>query len=321
MQITYYDPLNYEKLIPKFKELYENLSSTPAEEMLNISRPALSFVNETQFENGLWHEDMLSLLKECVSDHKEDVVSIIQLMLNACAEGFKLQRKNQFGFGDYDTESPELLSNLDMDQLKQAPINTIAAERTVGASNYERKLRGNHQLAKASASIVKDKSLDLIAQTSQGEFRNYGAEVKAVNEVIRAFAELQDQEETKSMDKKGSETIAGDKRKHKDLEKLLNSNPAGPFTRPEQVDNFLASGLAEKDLVNRFYTEVRYSRDTCLSLPKSSPLFRLMSKFKKLSSKEYAENLKTYLARVCARSEASYEDFRNALQVSLEAIA
>ena len=103
------------------------------------------------------------------------------------------------------------------------------------------------------------------------------------------------------------------------LEKLICFIPRGPFTRPEQVDNFLVSGLSEKDLVDRLYTEVRYSRDTCLSLPKSSSLFRLMSKWKKLSSRVYAENLKTYLGRVCARSEATYEDFRTALQSALEA--
>ena len=120
------------------------------------------------------------------------------------------------------------------------------------------------------------------------------------------------------MNKKECETIAGDKRKHKDLDKLVNSEPPGPFIRPEQVDNFLALGLHEKDLVDRLYTEVRYSRDTCLSLPKSSPLFRLMSKYKKLPSTNYAENLKTYLGRVCSRSDATYEDFQNALQKSLE---
>ena len=78
---------------------------------------------------------MLSSLKEFVRGNKEDVINVVQLMLNACAEGFKHQRKNQFGFVDYDAVSPELLSNLNMNQLNKAPINTIAAERTVGASN------------------------------------------------------------------------------------------------------------------------------------------------------------------------------------------
>ena len=318
LQITYYNPLNYAELDLVIKELYENLSSTPAEKLTDLSRPALSFVAQDKFEASLFHSDMLESLKECISAHKNDVVSVIQLMLKACAKGLEIQRGNVFGFGNYDPESPHLISKHDMSQLIQAPINTIAAEQTVGSSNYERKLRGPHQLAKASASIVKGKNWDLVQSQPPNEFRKYAEKTEAVNSIIVSFSELQEQEEEKGMNKKECETIAGDKRKHKDLEKLVNSEPPGPFIRPEQVDNFLALGLHEKDLVDRLYTEVRYSRDTCLSLPKSSPLFRLMSKYKKLPSTNYAENLKTYLGRVCSRSDATYEDFQNALQKSLE---
>ena len=203
--------------------------------------------------------------------------------------------------------------------MPHAPINTIAAEQTVGASNYERKIRGAHQLAKASASIVKGKNWDLINLKPVEEFRKYGGNVRAVNEVIARFSELQDQEEDKGMNKKESESIAADKRKNKDLEKLLNSNPPGPFTRPEQVDSLIEMDLPENSKVERLYTEVRYSRDTCLSLPKTSPLFRLMMKWKKLASQDYAQNLKIYLGRVCARSEATYADFKNALNLSIDA--
>ena len=66
-----------------------------------------------------------------------------------------------------------------------------------------------------------------------------------------SFSELQDKEEDKGMNKKMYETMAGDKRKHKDLEKLVNSNPQGPFTRPEQVDNFLALRLSETKLADK----------------------------------------------------------------------
>ena len=311
LQITYYDPLNYAELNLVMNELYENLSSTPAEKLTDLSHPALSFVAQDKFEGSLFHSDMLVSLNECISAHKDDVVSVIQLMLKACAKGLEIQRGNVFGFGDYDPESPHLISKHDMSHLIQAPIKTIAAEQTVGASNDERKLRDPHQLAKASASIVKGKNWDLIQCQPPNEYRKYAEKTGAVNSIIVSFSELQEQEEEKGMNKKECETIAGDKRKHKDLDKLVNSEPPGPFTRPKQVDNFL-------DLVDRLYTEVRYSRDTCLSLPKSSPLFRLMSKHKKLPSTNYAKNLKTYLGRVCSRSDTTYEDFQNALQKSLE---
>ena len=118
----------------------------------------------------MWHEDMLLSLHECVTAHRDHVIGVVQLMLNACAEGFKLQRGYIFWFGDYDENSPDLITNHDIEQLLKAPINTIAAEQTLGASNYERKLRGPHQLAKASVSIVKAKSWDLVELKPANEF-------------------------------------------------------------------------------------------------------------------------------------------------------
>ena len=78
---------------------------------MDLSCPAFHLVDENQFKETLWHADMLVSLKECVSAHKEDVLSVVQLMLRACAKGFEKQREDIFGFGDYDKKSPNLLSN------------------------------------------------------------------------------------------------------------------------------------------------------------------------------------------------------------------
>ena len=157
LQITYYEAKNDVDLIPAMKEIYKDLSTTPAEQLTNVNQPAFCFVDEDIFKKTLWHTEMLKSLEEFVSEHREDIVSVIQLMLKACAEGFELQRGNIFEFGNYDVESPNRISVNNIDKLSQAPINTIAAEQTVGASNYERKIHGSRQLAKASASIVKGK--------------------------------------------------------------------------------------------------------------------------------------------------------------------
>ena len=89
-------------------------------------------------------------------------------------------------FGNYDKESPHLISNHDISQLNQAPINTIAAEQTVGSTNYEMKLRGPHQLSKPSASIVKGKSWDLVKLLPSNEFRKYVDKTQAVNKAPRS---------------------------------------------------------------------------------------------------------------------------------------
>ena len=58
-----------------------------------------------------------SSLQEYVTAHRDDVIGVVQLMLNACAEGFQLQRGNIFGFSDYDKNSPDLITNHDIEKL------------------------------------------------------------------------------------------------------------------------------------------------------------------------------------------------------------
>jgi len=62
--------------------------------------------------------------------------------------------------------------------------------------------------------------------------------------------------------------IALDRRKNKDLEKLKCL--CGPFTMSSQVDEYLKSDDSNK--VERLYIEVRYARDTSLSMPKNSDI-------------------------------------------------
>ena len=63
-----------------------------------------------------------------------------------------------------------------------------------------------------------------------------------------------------------------DKRKNKDLEKFKCMGR--PFTPSSQVDEYLKSDDSNK--VVRLYIEVRYARDTSVSMPKNSNIFRLM---------------------------------------------
>ena len=67
----------------------------------------------------------------------------------------------------------------------------------------------------------------------------------------------------------------------KDLEQLKACG--GPVTSPEEVNRLVSdANISEVEKQNRLFTEVRYARDTSLSLPKASPLFSLMYKYKKL---------------------------------------
>ena len=86
--------------------------------------------------------------------------------------------------------------------------------------------------------------------------------------------------------------------KHKDLGYLKNKD--GPFTTSEGVDIFMDQiQIDPKEKNHRLYVEVRYAKNTSLRLKHDSDcVFRLSRNNQNLSSKEYSENLKTYLGSV-----------------------
>ena len=92
----------------------------------------------------------------------------------------------------------------------------------------------------------------------------------------------------------------------------------GPFTSAAAVDEYVADTNNEHHKkVERLYLEVRYARDTSLSLPKSSDLFRLMKDHKKLPINTYAGNLKLYLKNITSNAEVTMEDFNEAMDIIL----
>jgi hypothetical protein len=67
------------------------------------------------------------------------------------------------------------------------------------------------------------------------------------------------------------------------LDRCKNKDPdtlkvlGGPFTSSNEVDDYLNSDVLEAEKLSRLYTEVRYSQDPCLLLPKNGGIFHLMS--------------------------------------------
>ena len=156
---------------------------------------------------------------------------------------------------------------MDAQKLDQAPIHNLAAERSVGFINYERSIRGAKQLASASSAQVKAKSVDLIEQRSSGSFREYYNVAKvSISEIMCKWNSAQDELKQKGLQDKEIANIAVDRRKNNDLDK--HKSMGGPFTSSAQVDEYMKSiDVIEQMKTTRLYVEVRYARDTALSLP------------------------------------------------------
>ena len=310
LSLTYYQPVPYSELIPAGRQLYSDLIQTDAAQLIQLEMPAFKFTSEERYKECMWIPPIVDSLKTAVESNRAEVIQVIKLCLPQLAAGWFRQRGNVYGFGDYDQEGDKLLTKLDIGKLDKAPINNIPAERLVGAVNYELETKGPY-LQTASSAIVKGKAYDLIELKAADEFRDYTSVVPKVNKVIENFKKEQEALLESGMSKQEIDNLKIDKRRLDDLEKLVNVG--GPFRKSEQVRVYMESGLDEQTMAKRLSLEVRYHRDTCVSLPKSSDIFRIMRNYRLLPSDEYATNLMIYLDKVQANTSMTKDDFVSAL--------
>ena len=89
----------------------------------------------------------------------------------------------------------------------------------------------------------------------------------------------------------------------------------GPFVSAPEVDLYVArEDLMPKEKGTCLHLEVRYARDSCLTLPKLSDIFWLKWAYKNLSMDEYSTNLKRYFEKVETNASATRMDFLTALE-------
>ena len=160
--------------------------------------------------------------------------------------------------------------------------------------------------------FLKGKSYDLVELKPAAEFLKYRNFVKPFNNLVSDWNNKQSELEEAGLHKKESVSLATEKRKNGDLQKLKAQG--GPMTTPEEVDLLLNDdSLTDVEKLDRLYIEARYARDTTFLLPKSSSIFRLKEKYKKLAVETYRLNLKVYLSKVSSSSFTTCEDYDNAM--------
>lgn len=96
----------------------------------------------------------------------------------------------------------------------------------------------------------------------------------------------------------------------------------GPFTSAAEIDDFLArTDITEKDKKKRLKTEVQYSRDSSISLPRNSPVFKIRKRKSKgdklhdLTAEEFGSNMKTLISKKLSAvdKKVTIESFVSAL--------
>ena len=237
-------------------------------------------------------------------------IKIVGSVLKKLAEGWKRQKGEIFGFGD-SQETSRSLSTMNEEKLTLAPINNLDAERQVGSINLELKGRGAKHLQTASSLHVIAKSTHLTEGKVIDKSLREMERKRVVPSIVEAWEAKQEELSKDGLSEKETQSRATDKRRNADLVKLKAFN--GPFSSAAEVRAFTASDLPEGKKVERLYIEVRYARDTCVSFPKNSDIFRLLKDYKKLDSKSYGDNLVIYFDKITFRNNVEMSDFENAL--------
>lgn len=312
LSLTTSKATTYSTLIPAFKQLHVDLQTTNPALLLDISTPAFKFISRERFLSTRYDNDICASLSDTIEKYRPHIIGVLGPLLPALAKGFENQKGKLFGFGEEGRgDSPHQLESMDQEKLEQAPIHNLDAERSVGFVNYELSRRGSGQLEAASSAQVKAKSYDLLESQPSGSFKDYSPRIRSkIKELKLDWVESQQILKEKGMSEKELSNIAVDRRRMKDLQKLKAMG--GPFTSATEVDRYVADGNAEEK-VERLYLEVRYARDTSLTIPKASDIFRLMKDHKKLPAMTYVKNLKVFLDNVTTKSAVTLDDLTNAV--------
>ena len=194
-----------------------------------------------------------------------------------------------------------------------APVHNLDSERAVGSVNYGLKVRGAKELKAVSSSLVKAKAAELTEGKEVTKvMKNVMKKGGGVPQILEAWEQKQKELKKEGMDAKEIASISQDRQRNSDLNTLTSMG--GPFTQPEQVEDYIEDpNETEEAKIKRLYVEVRHAKNSSLSFPKSSDLFRLKRKGKNLTSAEYAGNLTTYLGRISTKVNMGFDDFQEAL--------
>ena len=309
----------YSILIVAFKKLYENLTMIPPEHFLKTEHVA-TFVSKEMFQHSLPEKVLLRTLTETVGLFSEDILILLQIALKLFADGFSYQKGNIFCFGpeaEGDCGTVLKIGQLDEYEIekldKYVPTHNILSERLVGETNYELHIRGKANMATVSKNMVIKKSIDLISTKERGEFKKYRKAAKEIQELRVEWNEKMAKLQEAGYGAQEIKNLHQEQIKLKDLEFLKSATPPGPFTKKEEVLDFMKNLLDEDEKCRRLYVEVRYARVTSQTLPKTASVFRLRTNGKYMKAEDYANNLAQYLDNSQSVGTMTISDLRDAL--------
>ncbi|CAM1331741.1 Uncharacterised protein g10665 [Pycnogonum litorale] len=303
----------HSKLKETFESLYQELNRNDVtEDFFELETPGFSSVNKGLFKEvkagyGL---GVVDSVKHVAKAHLDECIRLTKKILPQMANVLAMQRGKYYGFGDYPQEYPVFDQ---CDDIDNTPVHNLQMERQCGDTDQRLKKKAKLD-AVATGTVLKETSNLRTNVTS--EYRTMGSVVKLMDEIKFQWKHRQEELQVIGLSKKEANNLRVENRKLNILDRLKSQG--GPFTSEEEINDYLKTTQdSSKEMSHRMRDEVTYARDTSLSLPKSSVVFRIFStdggKRKMLTPEQFATNLKTLLGKKNQRSSVTLADFQKAL--------
>ena len=312
---------NYSTLLKAFPLLYKDLTQIKASTFLTTEQVTF-FVSAELFKESLPDDCLLKHLSLVMVAYHSEIEKFLEIALKMFAEGFSHQKGAIFGLGptkDDDTGTVLKISELNADNIKKmdeskVQVHNLGEENTVGCVNYEIGIRGKSNLDSASRKIVLNRCADLLKKADQKKIKSFRKQALEIKKIKSEWNNKMKVLEEKGYSEKEILNTKKDERKLDDLEFLKSQIPIGPFTNKDVVQKYIDDQSVPEDVKNkRMYVEIRYARNTSLSLKETAAIFRLKANHKNLSTDEYGENLMQYLDNTRNVGTISVDDLSSAL--------
>ena len=92
LNLTHFDAVNYENLIPAAKQLDVDLEEANPDDILDLSKPAFKFVDDNRFKERNWPNEIIESLRSSVAEYHEEFSKLVMLMVADIKEGWRYQR-------------------------------------------------------------------------------------------------------------------------------------------------------------------------------------------------------------------------------------
>ena len=119
--------------------------------------------------------------------------------------------------------------------------------------------------------------------------------------------------DSKGFTEKEALNLTQENKKLKDLAYLKQQKVPGPFTFSNELQKFMSSCQDSNEKYSRLYLEVRYAKESSMSLKRTASVFRLKIGGKNLATDDYAANLCKYFDSAKACSTLTLGDLTNVL--------